>query len=706
MLSPHFLFVCLCFSVLLTAVSSGRAIKEERIFKDIERNVSVYVVTTHGKFVGKFYRGHNSRFYLSHADIPYAKPPIGKLRFKKPEPLDPTNETFDATKSIEYESIVTRCKQYVRWGGDDFTKDRIIGTENCLYLDIIKPVPLELEDVTYSWAGSETYVIGTAPLAPVLVFLHPGTFMYDIPMNHYRLAENMCCNYIVFVFVRFRLGPLGFSNVGYHHGRAGLTPNLGLWDQVAALKWVQQHIGAWGGDSSQVTFAGVAAGAASVNYHLIAGASKGLFSKAISIGGSALCTWAFARHSVENTRKMIRELNCHGKDQEFPYDNSSVCLKASPVNDIMLASSKLYYFQNIPVNPLGPTIDDEFIFTEPELAMRVNHTHDVPWMVSFSSDYTLYPNYDFINVIHPEGESDMFYDLAPWFLGLKGRVDEAIMDEVTSDIREYYLSNDTGFWSTKTPQEVRELKERGEPIVGHDDPQHQWSTLDKINRMVSDGMHTIGIVEAARLHAWSLQSRQRSVDGKEGGNKTVPRVYLYKSNYTLDRTSDFLVTSKQQWGLVHREEFSVLTGSGTETNKTSNETQVTGKWLRKSLLTAWVSFIKYGYVWDAPELANFRELVKWPHALQNSLGLEVNYQILTDAPENQFSVRSDNIGDSRFWRTVPLQIYEEFDDFDVFQDDDIYPYDTLWNISPIQKKQKDPLSPFKIPHSQSTDDDT
>ncbi|XP_039295401.1 uncharacterized protein LOC111059637 [Nilaparvata lugens] len=141
-----------------------RTLEEEEEFKAVVNAVSTYVHAPTAKYLGKIYRGENDEYYQSFANVPYAKPPLDWLR---------------------WEFFVIPCML-------------------TLHLDIIRPVDLEIEHKH----RLEQDIIGANTYADVLVFLHPGTFMYDIPMNHYQMTEYFCCNYMLFVFVRFRLGIL------------------------------------------------------------------------------------------------------------------------------------------------------------------------------------------------------------------------------------------------------------------------------------------------------------------------------------------------------------------------------------------------------------------------------------------------------------------------------------------------------------------
>lgn len=104
----------------------------------------------------------------------------------------------------------------------------------------------------------------------VVVFIHGGAFIggEGIIYGPQYLLDN---NDFVYVSINYRLGILGFASTGDNI----LPGNNGMKDQVAALKWIQRNIGAFGGNPKNVTISGMSAGASSVHYHLLSPMSKG-----------------------------------------------------------------------------------------------------------------------------------------------------------------------------------------------------------------------------------------------------------------------------------------------------------------------------------------------------------------------------------------------------------------------------------------------
>lgn len=140
------------------------------------------------------------------------------------------------------------------------------GKEECLELDVYTPDQESQEKL------------------PVLVFIHGGAYYYGSKWNYD--PEFLVNKNVIVVVINYRLGVLGFLCL---NGAA----NLGLKDQVAALKWIKRNIAAFGGDPDNVTLSGQSAGASAAAMHLLSKTSKGLFHKAILLSGTSITPWAY-----------------------------------------------------------------------------------------------------------------------------------------------------------------------------------------------------------------------------------------------------------------------------------------------------------------------------------------------------------------------------------------------------------------------------
>ncbi|RFA27974.1 hypothetical protein CAI21_13730 [Alkalilimnicola ehrlichii] len=188
--------------------------------------------------------------------IPYAAAPVGGLRFAPPKPVAPHEGTLRATQ----------------FGADCAQEGGIMGAgstaEDCLYLNVYAP------------ANAENL--------PVMVWIHGGAFTGGSGGAAYdptRLVKQD----IVVVSINYRLGALGFlAHPALVDEQGGTAGAYGLLDQKLALEWVQENIGAFGGNPANVTIFGESAGGHSVLSLMASPLTEGLFHKAIVQSGSLL----------------------------------------------------------------------------------------------------------------------------------------------------------------------------------------------------------------------------------------------------------------------------------------------------------------------------------------------------------------------------------------------------------------------------------
>lgn len=200
----------------------------------------------------------------SYLGIPFAKPPVGELRWKAPQPLDEW-EGVKATKTF-----APRPMQTLVFGDMRSRSDGV--SEDCLYLNI--------------WTPAKRNTTGL----PVLVYFYGGGFVAGDASEYRYDGESMAKEGIVTVTVNYRLNVFGFLahpdlSAESPHGGSG---NYGLLDQQAALEWVHNNIAAFGGDPDKVTIAGESAGSISVSLQMASPLSKDLIAGAIGESGAAI----------------------------------------------------------------------------------------------------------------------------------------------------------------------------------------------------------------------------------------------------------------------------------------------------------------------------------------------------------------------------------------------------------------------------------
>ena len=214
--------------------------------------------------------------------IPYAKPPVGALRWRAPEPTAPSQDELAALESG------SACSQYPMPLADGRDPDVPIGSEDCLFLNVHAPRH-----------DPETVPTGDAR-HPVMVWIHGGANLTGETAT-YDWSRFAAKHGVVVVGMNYRLGPFGWFRFDALHGEGDdaldRSGNYGTLDLVRALEWVQENVGAFGGDPSNVTIFGESAGGNNVITLLLSEPARGLFHRAISQSGG---TWSASLAESEN----------------------------------------------------------------------------------------------------------------------------------------------------------------------------------------------------------------------------------------------------------------------------------------------------------------------------------------------------------------------------------------------------------------------
>ncbi|XP_028326228.1 thyroglobulin [Gouania willdenowi] len=246
--------------------------------------------------------GSDSKTVVQFLGVPYARPPIGALRFEEAQPADWTG-TWDATRPR------ASCVQ----PGDAESE---ASSEDCLYLNIFRPAAVR----------------GRVPV--LVFFFNPSANQNPALLDGSLLSA---LGDIVVVTASYRTAALGFLSTGRLHG------NYGLSDQKAVLAWVHAHIALVGGDNSRVTVGAERRGADIASLHLLSSSSSApLFHRMVLMGGSAFSPSLFqsSNSSRQQAMDLGRELGCVTFD---PTDDDLMvsCLRAAPIQQLNAAQTKL-----------------------------------------------------------------------------------------------------------------------------------------------------------------------------------------------------------------------------------------------------------------------------------------------------------------------------------------------------------------------------
>ncbi|RLV48608.1 carboxylesterase/lipase family protein [Nocardioides mangrovicus] len=198
--------------------------------------------------------------------VPYAAPPFGEHRLRPPQPVVAWEGVRDAT---QYGATVPKGDYPPQY--QPLLPEPTVPGEDCLNLNV--------------WTPADA--VGSGRL-PVLVWVHGGSFMNGSGAVPTYDGTAFARDGVVCVTINYRLAADGFLYTAADRGTG--TANVGLQDQVAALRWVRDNIAAFGGDPARVTVAGESAGAMSVTTLLAMPSARGLFAQAVTQSGAAAHT--------------------------------------------------------------------------------------------------------------------------------------------------------------------------------------------------------------------------------------------------------------------------------------------------------------------------------------------------------------------------------------------------------------------------------
>ncbi|KAM8947591.1 fatty acyl-CoA hydrolase precursor, medium chain-like isoform 2-T2 [Pelodytes ibericus] len=282
--------------------------------------------------------------------IPFAKPPIGELRFARPEPPVPWSNIRDASDHppmcLQNQASMELLVDYFQ---AEITFPPI--SEDCLLLNVFTPADR-----------------GQNARKPVMVYIHGGglvmggAFMFD--GSALSAYED-----VVIVALQYRLGLLGYLSTGDEEAPG----NYGFFDQVVALHWVQENIEDFGGDPQSVTIFGESAGGVSVAALVASPLSKGLFHRAIAESGTAIIPALMGGELEEIRANRNIIANISGCDPATVVD----CLKEKNEEEIV----KIIVAMNI----IFPgTVDGEFFPKPAEEILANKESNNVPFIIGVS----------------------------------------------------------------------------------------------------------------------------------------------------------------------------------------------------------------------------------------------------------------------------------------------------------------------------------
>ncbi|XP_012216886.1 esterase E4 [Linepithema humile] len=364
------------------------------------------VTVKQGKLQGIFEENVLGSRYIAFKGIPFAAPPVGKLRFKDPEPPAAWAGVRDASRNAGSECIQLTS----------LPNPTLIGSEDCLYLNVFIP----------------ENIYGTKR-NPVMVWVHGGGYFVGSGNDTDKRPDYLLAKGVILVSINYRLGALGFLNLD-HEIASG---NQGLKDQAAALKWIKENIETFGGDSNNITVFGISAGSSSTHLLMLSPLSKGLFHKAILQSGIATCNWAVLKNKPEDNGFRLASLL--GNDSKDP-EKVVEFLQTVPASEIVATQYKIFDLEQRIINiPFRPTIDEKAKtpFLPRPISQLLHDDNDIPIMLGSTS-------YEYIMFLKDTSENTLktqYEDLPRKIQTLTDSEDPQKIMQLTERAKQWYLNN-------------------------------------------------------------------------------------------------------------------------------------------------------------------------------------------------------------------------------------------------------------------------
>ncbi len=313
--------------------------------------------------------------------IPFAKAPVGHLRFKHPQPIDTWHGIYNATK-LPNSCYQSPDETFGDFRGSTMWNPNTRVSEDCLYLNVWVPKthPRLRRSAVLVWIYGGGFYSGTTTLN-----LYDGKIL---------AAENS----IIVVSIGYRVGALGFLAMG----DASAPGNAGLFDQLMGLEWVQQNINHFGGDPNNVTLFGESAGSVSVSLHLLSPLSRSKFSRAIMQSGTANMPWATVTMEEGKRRSLelaFDYLGCPRIPRTKSLDAVVECMRSVPPQRLV---DEQWVTRGILQFPFIPVIDGSFLVETPEMTMKRRNFKKCPILLGSNlneaSFFIIYELPDFLQL--------------------------------------------------------------------------------------------------------------------------------------------------------------------------------------------------------------------------------------------------------------------------------------------------------------------
>ncbi|GAB0093837.1 Carboxylic ester hydrolase [Sergentomyia squamirostris] len=371
---------------------------------------TIIVQTTLGPVKGIKKTSALGNEFFNFQSIPYAKPPVGELRFRDPQSAEPWTEVLDATKQGQCCPARNNILNVIH------------GEEDCLHINVF------------------TKSLDPSKLVPVMIYIHGGAFMRGSSSVEMYGPDFLLQKDIILFTFNYRLGAFGFLSLDDRS--LEIPGNAGLKDQSMAIRWCKENAAFFGGDPKNITLFGESAGGCSVHYHMISSQSRGLFDRAIVQSGTTLNNWSVV--PARNWAKRLAVALGWSGDGNTK-DMVDFLRKAEPKTIVKAQEGILtpHERKDRILFPFGPIIEPYiskgcFIPRDPVEMCREAWSHSIPIIIGGTSDEGLFSYREVFD--HPDTVNQLSCEhLVPLELELEQKGPKCLA--LGEKIRQFYFGD-------------------------------------------------------------------------------------------------------------------------------------------------------------------------------------------------------------------------------------------------------------------------
>lgn len=290
--------------------------------------------------------------------VPYAQPPVGELRFRRPQEHEPWEGVRDCTR---FSAVCPQAdlRGMDLYGKEFYDGEEVVMNEDCLYLNIWTPA-------------------GSTPESglPVLFWIHGGAFLHGHGSEKEFDGEGFAKKGVILVTINYRVNAFGFfAHPDLEAENAeGVSGNYGILDQIFALRWVRENIAAFGGDPEKITIFGQSAGCMSVQTIISSPLSAGMMRGAVLQSGGgirALHETPKKEQLWETSKKLMEHLNVSSVEE----------LRRVPAEKVRDAA----YATGGPGLGWTPHVDGFLLSASTDELAQAGKIHDIKYMIGSTS---------------------------------------------------------------------------------------------------------------------------------------------------------------------------------------------------------------------------------------------------------------------------------------------------------------------------------